>query len=599
MKNWIYLVLLASLLIFGCDGSTDPEGGEEIINVTFPTGTTIWLEFQTNTYCEWENATGANVYIEIYKGETLVGIYHIETENTGHVDRTEALGDWGTGTNFRLKVIDSDENFGWSEYFVIQEQTTGEINVTYPNASTVWQEFATNTYCEWDNATGATVNIAVYKGTIFKGFYVDETNNDGYYSREVANGDWGSGSDFRLKVTDSNNNFGWSGFFTIQAAANPDIEVTTPNSSTVWQEFQTNTIVEWANAPGETLDIEVYQGDTYKGLYADDINNDGYYSRELALDDWGTGTNMKLKLIDSDGNSGWSDEFTIQTASTPDIIVTTPNSSTIWQEFQTNTFVEWSNAQGLTLDIEVYQGNNFKGMYAEEINNDGYYSRELALGDWGSGTNMKLKFIASGRNTGWSDEFTIEAVTPGQIDVLYPDGTTVWTEYQFNTECDWSGAVGDSIFIEIFKADVYVDMYHNWTANDGHCSQNDALGDWGTGSDFQLKVIDAEGNFGFSDYFTIQALTDPITIIYPDNSTIWQQFEVDTYCDWINASGPTVYIEIYKGGTYLDLYHEETDNDGHCVHNGPLPDWGSGDDYQLKIIDAEGNSDFSDFFTIE
>lgn len=597
MKHWIYLILVTSLLILGCEGSTDPVGGQEIINVTFPISTTIWLEFQSNTYCEWNNASGETVKIEIYKSDTLQGTYLLDVDNTGHADRTEALEDWGIGTDFRLKVIDSDENYGWSDYFEIQEEISGEINVTFPTSSTVWQEYETNTYCEWNNATGATVNIAVYQSTSFKGFYVDETNNDGYYSREIANGDWGSGSDFRLKVTDSNNNFGWSEFFTIQAAANPDIEVNTPNASTVWQQYQTNTIVEWENAPGETIDIEVYQADTYKGLYADDINNDGYYSRELALGDWGTGTNMKLKLIDSDGNEGWSDEFTIQAAATPDIIVNIPNSSTIWQEFQTNTEVEWENASGLTLTIEVYKGNTYKGIYAEDINNDGFYSRELALGDWGNGTDMQLKLIDSDGNTGWSDEFTIEAVD--QITVSNPTASTIWTEFQFDTDCDWSGAVGDSIYIDIYKADVFVAMYHNWTANDGHCSQNDALGDWGTGSDFQLKVIDTEGNFGFSDYFTIQALTDPITITYPDASTIWQEFEEDTYCDWINASGPTVYIEIYKGGTQIGLYHEETDNDGHCVHNGPLPDWGTGNDYQLKIIDAEGNADLSDYFTIE
>jgi hypothetical protein len=281
------------------------------------------------------------------------------------------------------------------------------------------------------------------------------------------------------------------------------------------------------------------------------------------------------------------------------INVTYPATTTIWFEFQTNTVVEWANASGMTLDIEVYQENTFKGVYADDINNDGYYSRELALEDWGNGDNMRLKLIDSDGNIGWSDYFTIEAVTPGLITVLNPDAATVWTEFQYGTECDWTGAVGDSVYIEIFQADVYVDLYHNWTANDGHCSQNDALGDWGTGNDFQLKVIDSAGNFGFSDYFTIQALADPITIIYPDANTVWQQFQEDTYCDWINASGATVYVEIYKGGNYLDIYHEETDNDGHCVYNGPLPDWGTGSDFQLKIIDAEGNFDFSDYFTIE
>jgi hypothetical protein len=75
---------------------------------------------QTNTYAEWNGATGSTVFVEIYKGTTYKGLYHGETANDGHVDRSIALEDWGTGSDFRLKIIDSNDNYGWSDYFTIQ-----------------------------------------------------------------------------------------------------------------------------------------------------------------------------------------------------------------------------------------------------------------------------------------------------------------------------------------------------------------------------------------------------------------------------------------------------------------------------------------------
>ena len=209
----IFLVLL---LVFGCEkNSTEPEN-KEIIHITYPNSSTVWSEFQTETYCEWNNATGSTVQVEIYQGTTYKGIYHGETDNDGHCDRTTALEDWGTGTDFKLKVIDSNDNFGWSDEFTIESGSSGTINVTYPNSSTVWSEFQTETYCEWNNATGSTVQVEIYQGTTYKGIYHGETDNDGHCDRTTALEDWGTGTDFKLKVIDSNNNFGWSDKFTIE-----------------------------------------------------------------------------------------------------------------------------------------------------------------------------------------------------------------------------------------------------------------------------------------------------------------------------------------------------------------------------------------------
>lgn len=115
---------------------------------------------------------------------------------------------------------------------------------------------------------------------------------------------------------------------------------------------------------------------------------------------------------------------------------------------------------------------------------------------------------------------------------------------------------------------------------------------WSNGLNFN-------GNEGWSDLFTINTLNLPIIILYPNNMTYWQQFEEDTYCEWNYATGATVYIEIYKGNVLKGLYHDETANDGFCRHNGALDEWGSGTDFRLRLIDANNNEGWSDYFTIE
>ena len=123
IKKLLFLSLMVLLCFFvGCkdDSTTGPTGNEELVEVTYPTSTTVWQEFQTDTYCEWNNATGSTVEFEIYQGETLKGTYHSSTDNDGHVNRSAALEDWGTGNDFRIKAIDSESNYGWSNYFTIE-----------------------------------------------------------------------------------------------------------------------------------------------------------------------------------------------------------------------------------------------------------------------------------------------------------------------------------------------------------------------------------------------------------------------------------------------------------------------------------------------
>ncbi|MBN1461458.1 MAG: hypothetical protein JXA57_18170, partial [Armatimonadetes bacterium] len=59
----------------------------------------------------------------------------------------------------------------------------------------------------------------------------------------------------------------------------------------------------------------------------------------------------------------------------------------------------------------------------------------------------------------------------------------------------------------LYKNGSYVAEAHGWTANDGDCGTTTSAipSSWGTGSDYQIKVEDSDGNYGWSAYFTIRS----------------------------------------------------------------------------------------------
>ncbi len=94
------------------------EENQEIINITNPNSQTIWYQDE-DIDIEWNNATGNQIIVMIFKDNVELGICHDWTAND-NICNGWVNPDWGTGNNFRLKVIDENDNYGWSEEFTIQ-----------------------------------------------------------------------------------------------------------------------------------------------------------------------------------------------------------------------------------------------------------------------------------------------------------------------------------------------------------------------------------------------------------------------------------------------------------------------------------------------
>jgi hypothetical protein len=186
------------------------------INVTNPSSWTVWKHGQTDTSLSWVGGSGAQVRVSLFKGDQFIAPYLWWISNNGQATRSVGIPPaWGTGSGYRLKVIDSDGNVGWSGIFSINASGV-YINVTNPNASTVWTHGQQLTRVLWNGASGSQVRMSIFKGDQFIAPYLWWTANDGEAVRGPAiPAEWGSGSDYRMKVIDSNGNIGWSEYFSI------------------------------------------------------------------------------------------------------------------------------------------------------------------------------------------------------------------------------------------------------------------------------------------------------------------------------------------------------------------------------------------------
>ncbi len=90
-----------------------------------------------------------------------------------------------------------------------------------------------------------------------------------------------------------------------------------------------------------------------------------------------------------------------------------PNVSTIgsWNQGEENTFVEWGDITGTTVDVALYEGDTLIAALAEDTANDGRFDRAIALdNDWCCGDTFRVKVTSDEGVEAWSDDFTIVGV---------------------------------------------------------------------------------------------------------------------------------------------------------------------------------------------
>ena len=343
------------------------SSGEDIIQVTNPSGSTEWCYYQENLTIAWSypstrsgsNASvpvnearstgcfsGDSVDIELYQGESLVATLGSGVSSTagsytyaGPVPTT-----WSTGSDYKVRVIDDLGNYGFSGTFSISE-SSGEdiITVIDPNLSTEWEYLQdsvlivwnydwnaklSNSRNEYQPCTYDSVSIFLYRNSSEIDFLSGWIPNTGSY---VYNGpvkeEWGFGTSYQIYIEDSNLNYGFSDEFSIGYPSNDSIIIVSdPNYNTSWQHGNQDLSIHWhydslSYGIDRTLEhkgkpsnvhIELWQGNQWVADLCDWVSNINYYSYQGPVPEtWNEASDYRVLITDTYGNSGSSEQFEI------------------------------------------------------------------------------------------------------------------------------------------------------------------------------------------------------------------------------------------------------------------------------------------------
>ncbi|MBI9071916.1 MAG: T9SS type A sorting domain-containing protein [Melioribacteraceae bacterium] len=310
MKKIIYVLVLSFLLV-------NISFGQYYFTFSEPVSETNW-ERGTTVSVKWDDPdnVGEFVKLELYHGSDMVYEIHEQTNNDGRYDFQ--LPKWssiGTGNNYCVKIFHlTSGRKGMSDYFTISDGVENLIEVTKPNSSTTWKLGQENVSIKWeDGDLGGYVTIYLLKTTTIVKTIKSSTSNDGSYTSWDVPWDLDPDSRYYVQVIQDGIQRDKSDRFTIEQAG---IEVTLPNSNTVWQLGQQNVSINWVTGNlGGNVKIELYKGGSQVYTVKSAISNSG------SSDNWdvpttlseGSDYRIKITSLDNTDISSFSDYFTLNT----------------------------------------------------------------------------------------------------------------------------------------------------------------------------------------------------------------------------------------------------------------------------------------------
>ncbi|MCK5034646.1 MAG: hypothetical protein KAS73_02050, partial [Candidatus Sabulitectum sp.] len=391
--------------------------------------------------------------------------------------------------------------------------------------------------------------------------------------------------------------------------------------------FRDNPITEFVSIYiGESIDFEVHATDENSDLdhFVWFLNGDWVAENSASGgyddDSWfnifnETGSyQVDSYIYDAQGNEdqiGWQVEVTLS-----DIIINEPNSSTSWTHFDTNLSITWEYPAilaGDNVSIALYDGGTLVETLVVSTVNDGswIYAGPVPM-SWTPGTQYQIKIVDDLGNFGWSENFEIVPSENAEvITVTEPDVSTIWEHFETDLPVNWSYPAllrilsGENVSIALYDGGTLVETLVASTDNDGSWTYAGPVPmSWIPGIQYQIKIVDDLGNFGWSENFEIvpSENAEVITVTEPDVSTIWTHFDTDLPVSWEYPallgsasvfgalSGDNVSIALYDGSTLVETLVASTDNDGSWTYAGPVPkSWTPGTQYSVKIVDDLGN----------
>ena len=214
--------------------------------------------------------------------------------------------EWGSGRSFRVRLVDSQDNTFWSNYFAIQN----DCAVLQPDRQSRIARASNEIPVRWVGFGGGTIHIDVlYENGDTQRFF---QSNDGRAKIPIPE-DISDGSQFRVRVADIYGNEAISDTFTIY-----DISVDEPDRNDTWARRSSLKAVSWSAYDCDEVRINLLRhNESIQELSDGWISNSGRWRHPLSLHDslpGGTGYTIEIKGRTGNGEilRGYSETFAIE-----------------------------------------------------------------------------------------------------------------------------------------------------------------------------------------------------------------------------------------------------------------------------------------------
>ncbi|MEN8152375.1 MAG: Ser-Thr-rich GPI-anchored membrane family protein [Acidobacteriota bacterium] len=324
--------------------------------------------------------------------------------------------------------------------------TLGEATgVLSPNGGEAW-DFGQTYDIIWnlENGTG-NVDINLYKNDVNLGTIIsdyDDTATPGKYTWTIGTLEDGTpiaaGSDYKIEVkavNDSDSDISDNNF-TLKIT--PTVTVTSPNGGEVWNIGEAYNVTWNSIGMSGNVGIKLFQNGISLGYIALDVPvNDETYSWTISeiigVGPIVPGTNYQIQIKQSGIASDLSDAvFTIASAGTPSITVTSPNGGEDWSLGGTYNITWASTSMTGNVGIKLFQNGLSLGYIALDVPvSAGTYSWTISeiigVGPIVPGINYQIQIKQSGVASDLSDAvFTISPGGAPSITVTSPNGGENW-----------------------------------------------------------------------------------------------------------------------------------------------------------------------------
>ncbi len=465
---------------------------------------------------------------------------------------------WGGGSNAWYALDNVYCDWGcdvMEEGMVIGIEPIGFFDVTSPGAEDIWYHDEAAGMVEWSGCTGTEVFVDLYQGGNFVANLIGTTANDGSEDPGMnVDPSWGTGSDFRLKVIDENNKFGWSEYFGVYGGESWT-DVTTP----VVGDMGRGEAVAWGDLDGNGT-FDLYTSNDAEANHCYDNDGSGFTditsapldvsgdSRAAAWADFDNDGDLDLYACQTSGDANFlfrNDGGTFTDVTAGDLGDTSYSEGCAWGDYDADGFLDLYVTNVYAADKLFH--NNGDGTFTVELGypvNDSGFGRSASWGDYDGDGDQDLYLVRSGQNRLYRNNGnnTFTRITSAPVGDGGNGYGAAWADYDNDGDLDLYivnnganvllGNNGDGSFTDVTTAPL----------DDVGDGRSAAWGDYDNDGDLDLLVSNNGGNHLFKNQgggvFT--EATDPLLgDASQTNAAAWADYDndgdLDVYMANLNA----------------------------------------------------------------